>query len=190
MAKMRMFLRESSVGREPLAVAMSSVRLGERVVQIGVNDARVVRAIGEKVGLTGLSTIVVPNESAAARVRSALGEGLTVADIRIVPLDHLPFDQAVYDAVIVHNAEGLMTALEPAVRDRTVQEWLRVLRPGGRVIVLDPGSPTGLRALLGARGSHGSHDTLHTLQASGFTAVRVLGDRQGYRFIEGLKSSR
>jgi len=190
---MRMFLRKSSVGREPLAVSMSGVRLGERVVQIGVNDARVVRAIGEKVGLTGLSTIVVPNESAAARVRSALGEGLAVADVRIEPLDRLPFDEAVYDVAVVHNAEGLTTSLEPAVREGAVREWLRVLRTGGRVIVLDPGSPTGIRALLGggtSRGSHGSHDTLHTLQAAGFTAVRVLGDREGYRFIEGLKSSR
>jgi hypothetical protein len=32
---MRMFLRQSTVGREPLAIAMSGVRMGERLLQIG-----------------------------------------------------------------------------------------------------------------------------------------------------------
>jgi hypothetical protein len=31
---------------------------------------------------------------------------------------------------------------------------------------------------------------VEALQLAGFIAVRVLGDRQGYRFVEGLKSSR
>jgi SAM-dependent methyltransferase len=190
MAKMRMFLRESTVGREPLAVSMSSVRVGERVLQIGMNDPDIARAIGEKVGITGLSTVVVPNETAAACVRS--GEGLSAADIRIEPLDRLPFDQDAYDVAIIHNAEGLLMSLEPAVRDGAIREWRRVLRPGGRVIVLDPGTPTGIRALFGgrSRGSEASGQTVAALQAAGFGAVRVLGDRQGYRFIEGLKSSR
>ena len=191
MAKMRMFLRESPVGREPLAVSMSSVRLGERVVQIGVNDPAIVRALGEKVGLTGLSTIVVSNEAAAARVRSVLGAGLAAPDVRIEPLDRLPFDEATYDVAIVHNADGFVTSLEPSVREGAIREWRRVLRPGGRVIVLDPGAPTGIRALFGGTPKRGSQsDTLAALQAAGFATVRVLGDRQGYRFIEGLKSSR
>jgi SAM-dependent methyltransferase len=194
MAKMRMFLRESTVGREPLAVSMSGVRPGERVVQIGVSDAAIVRAIGEKVGLTGLSTIVVPNETEATRVRSAIGEGLAAADVRVEPLDRLPFDAAVYDVAIVHNADSSLTSLDPAIRNDAMREWQRVLRPGGRVIVLDPGAPTGLRALLGGGAKRASQTsgsgTVEALQLAGFIAVRVLGDRQGYRFVEGLKSSR
>ena len=149
------------------------------------------RAIGEKVGLTGLSTIVVPNEDAATRVRSAIGEGLAAADVRIEPLDGLPFDEAVYDVAIVHNGDGLLAALEPAVRDGAMRECRRVLRSGGRVIVLDRGTPTGLRALFGGRAKPAAGvDTVAALRAAGFDAVRVLGDRQGYRFIEGLKSGR
>ena len=188
-----MFLRQSTVGREPLAVSMTGVRVGERVMQIGVNDPAIVGAIGEKVGLTGLSTIVAPNETAAARVRSAIGDGLTMADVRIEPLDRLPFDEAAYDVAIVHNADGLLQSLDPAVRDGALRECRRVLRAGGRVIVLDPGSPTGIRALLAGGAKRGlpvRSDTVAALQTAGFSAVRVLGDRQGHRFIEGLKSSR
>ena len=39
-----MFLRQSTVGREPLAIAMSGVRMGERLLQIGM-DTPVVTAL-------------------------------------------------------------------------------------------------------------------------------------------------
>ena len=43
-----MFLRRSKHTRNPLAVAMSGVRLGERVLQVGVDDARLVGLIASK----------------------------------------------------------------------------------------------------------------------------------------------
>src|SRR5262245_17942282 len=74
MGKMRMFLRQSSVGREPLAVTMSAVRLGERALQIGLDDPKVAAAIAAKTGITGLATIVVSDEAAAGTAREAAGE--------------------------------------------------------------------------------------------------------------------
>src|SRR5262249_28899137 len=97
MAKMRLFLRESSVGREPLAGSMVSVRSGERVLQIGVTDPRIVHAIAGKAGITGLATVVVPNESAAQRIRDFVGEGSSSPDVRIEPFDRLPFEDGAYD---------------------------------------------------------------------------------------------
>jgi len=189
---MRMFLRESTVGREPLAVSMSSVRPGEHVLQIGVSDPRIVHAIAEKTGLTGLATIVVPNELAAARLRAVGGEGSVSAEPCIEPLDRLPFDDAVYDVAIVHNVEGLLAGLEAPIRERAMRECWRVLRPGGRVIALDPGKPTGVRAIFGGGGKHDAQyesagGTVAVLQTAGFAAVRILGDREGYRFIEGVR---
>jgi hypothetical protein len=52
-----MFLRQSSVGREPLAVAMSGVRMGERVLQIGMDTPAVTGLLGAKPGLSGESSI-------------------------------------------------------------------------------------------------------------------------------------
>ena len=191
MAKMRLFLRESNVGREPLAVSMSSVRSGERVLQIGVNDPRIVHAIAGKTGITGLATVVVPYESGAQRIREVVGEGSSSPDVRIEPLDRLPFADGAYDVAVIHNADGLLTSLDASVRHQSIREVLRVLRHGGRVIVLEAGKPTGMRALLGGP-KHGARSeaaggTVAALEAVGFVAVRVLGDREGYRFIEGLK---
>jgi hypothetical protein len=68
-----------------------------------------------------------------------------------------------------------------------------VLRTGGRILTLEAGSPTGLRGLLGgAAGTDAGYEaaggSAAALEAAGFRAVRALGDRQGYRFIEGLKT--
>jgi hypothetical protein len=52
-----MFLRKTRI--EPLPVTMSAVRMGERVLQIGVDDPAVASAIAGKAGLSG-NAIVKP----------------------------------------------------------------------------------------------------------------------------------
>ena len=191
MAKMRWFLRETTVGREPLAVSMTSVRAGERVLQVGVNDPAIVHAIANKVGITGLAVVVVPTDALADRVRGYTADDSSTAEVRIEPLDHLPFEDHAYDAVVIHNTEGLLPGLDADLRAQAVRDWLRVLRIGGRLIVLDPGKPSGFRGWLGG-GSRGQSrdaggDTISTLQSAGLGSVRVLSDRDGYRFIEGVR---
>jgi SAM-dependent methyltransferase len=188
MAKMRWFLRETTVGREPLVVSMTSVRPGERVLQIGVNDPAIVHAIANKTGLTGLAIVVVPNDVLADRVRGYSADDSSSAEVRIEPLERLPFEEGAYDAAIVHNTEGLLTGLAADLRQQALREWLRILRVGGRLIVLDPGTPTGVRGLFAGGGRRDAGDgTTSALQAAGFTSVRVLGDREGYRFVEAFR---
>jgi ubiquinone/menaquinone biosynthesis C-methylase UbiE len=190
---MRMFLRQSSVGREPLAVTMSAVRLGERALQIGLDDPKVAAAIAAKTGITGLATIVVFDEAAAGTAREAAGEAGALADVRVEPLGALPFGDAAYDVVVVHATSGLLGQMTEAQRGQILRECGRVLRPGGRLMALEAGTPTGLRGLFGGGPKRNaeyeaSGGTLGALKGAGFGAVRVLGDRQGYRFIEGLRS--
>jgi len=187
MAKMRWFLRETTIGREALAVSMTSVRAGERVLQIGVNDPAIAHAIANKTGITGLAIIVVPNDALADRMRGYSADDASTAEVRIEPLDHLPFEDHAYDAVVVHNTEGLLPGLDADFRERAVRDWLRVLRVGGRMIVLDRGKPTGVRGLLGGGSRPHAGETPSTLQSAGLGSVRVLGDREGYRFIEGFR---
>ena len=64
--------------------------------------------------------------------------------------------------------------------------------PGGRLVVIEagPADGGGLGGLLGRRRADPyveAGGAVPALEAAGFRPVRVLGEREGYRFIEGLK---
>src|SRR6185503_15245421 len=82
--EMRMFLRKSRVERDPLAVTMSGVRLGERALQIGEGDLRVMALIAARTGLTGKAVIAVLSEDSAGRVRRAIDDAGALAEIGVV----------------------------------------------------------------------------------------------------------
>jgi ubiquinone/menaquinone biosynthesis C-methylase UbiE len=195
MGKMRRFLRKSSVGSEPLAVTMSGVRPGERALQIGLDDAHVAALIAAKTGMTGQASLVVGDEPAAASARNAVAEAGGLGDVHVVSSLHpLPFADDAYDLVVVHTARGLLASLPRDSRERLLAECRRVLRAGGRLLALEAGAQSGLRSLFGGAKVDGAYETAGgtaaALEAAGFRPVRSLGDRQGYRFIEGLKAQR
>jgi ubiquinone/menaquinone biosynthesis C-methylase UbiE len=193
MGKMRRFLRKSSVGSEPLAVTMSGVKLGERALQVGLDDAGIAASIAAKTGMTGQASLVVADEAAAAAARNAVADTGGLGDVVVVASLHpLPFADQAYDLVVVHSARGLLSSLPREAREKLLAECRRVLRAGGRLIALEAGTQTGLRALLGGvkpdPGYEAAGGTTAALEAAGFRPVRLLGDRQGYKFIEGLRA--
>jgi ubiquinone/menaquinone biosynthesis C-methylase UbiE len=185
-----MFLRKTRLAREPLAVTMSGVRLGERALQIGGGDTRCVALIAAKSGLTGTAAIVVPDEGIAVRIRRAVADVGALVDLRVVSEGMLPFDDAAFDAIVVHDTSH--TILDSGTRGRWLHECRRLLRSGGRIVTIEPGAQVGLRALFSGGSQSAAMaaggDTITTLRSAGFAAVRVLGDREGLRFIEGRKT--
>jgi len=182
---MRLFLRQSTVGREPLAIAMSGVRMGERVLQVGMDTPLVTSLLAARPGLSGESTIVLADETRAAEARRAVTESGALVNVAVHPFDALPFERGSFDLVVVHNRDGrLLTA---STASKVLSELRRVLRSGGRVVVINQGTPSGLIAVFRSRPDRGHADqTLRALQVSGFRSSRVIGDRDGYSFIEGL----
>jgi ubiquinone/menaquinone biosynthesis C-methylase UbiE len=185
---MRMFLRQSTVGREPLAIAMSGVRMGERLLQIGIDTPLVTSLLAAKPGLSGESSIVVADEATAARARKAVSETGALVTVAVHALDALPFHDDAFDIVAFHNRTGQLASHLDGPDLRALEESRRVLRSGGRVVVLEKGAPSGLTAIFQPRSEQGRPETtIRALEAAGFRAVRMLGDRDGYRFVEGLK---
>ena len=78
-----MFLRQSTVGREPLAIAMSGVRMGERLLQIGMDTPVVTGLLAAKPGLSGESSIVVVDEATATQVRRAISETGALVNVAV-----------------------------------------------------------------------------------------------------------
>jgi len=177
------FLRKSTLERLP--VVMSGVRMGERALQIGVDDSTLVGAIAAKVGLSGHAAVVVADERHAEKARAAAAGAGALADVQVTPLDALPFADNAFDVVVVH-AGGVKSALGGASGVAVLRDALRVLRGGGRVVIIE-GSGAGLMAKLRASAHADTAAMLGALDAAGFKATRLLAEREGYRFLEGLK---
>jgi ubiquinone/menaquinone biosynthesis C-methylase UbiE len=190
---MRRFLRKSNVEREPLPVTMTGVRMGERVLQIGLADARLTSMLAAKPGLSGHAALVVADDATADRARAVAAEAGLLVDVHVAPMHALPIPDHSFDVVIVHDAAGVLGPLAAPARTQAMADSARVLRGGGRLIALEAGTATGIRALLHRTpppdpAYEASGGTAAVLQTAGFRAVRVLADRDGYRFIEGLKT--
>jgi ubiquinone/menaquinone biosynthesis C-methylase UbiE len=184
-----MFLRKTK-RREPVPITMTGVRMGERVLQIGVDDATVAGAIAAKAGLSGSAAAIV-EEQDAGRVKTAAAKAGVLMEIETAPLDRMPFADGAFDVVIVHSANGRLDALDATLRRAALAECHRVLRPGGRIVTIESGTRRGVAALLHrpyANAEYASSGgTVAALERAGFQPVRIVGDVEALRFTEGLR---
>ena len=58
----------------PLVVGMTSVKMGDRLVQIGCAHGGRLGAVAAKVGLSGRAAAIVPDQSSAARARKGAAD--------------------------------------------------------------------------------------------------------------------
>jgi len=184
------WFRKSSL--EPLAVSMSGIKLGDRLLVIGCDDTALIAALAGKAGLTGRACMVCA--SAEQRIRAAKvveGDGALVESFDAQPTK-LPFEQASFDVAVIRN---LLPSLDPGSRSVTVAEVRRVIRPGGRCIVIDDAPRGGIARLIGGgRGDAGYGQYVQAgggaglLQGAGFRGVRTLAEREALVFVEGVKA--
>jgi SAM-dependent methyltransferase len=182
-------------GEDPhlLAVSMTSVKLGDRVAFVGCpegDSAGRLAAIAAKVGLSGRAAAAVPDSAAEARVNKAAAHAGVLVDTGISAVTSLPFGDGEFDLAVVDDTGALLELLSEDDRATVAREVARSLRPGGRVVVLGGGEPTGLTRLMSKTPASplvvsGAVNTL--LEANGFGIVRTLAEREGLVFVEGLK---
>jgi SAM-dependent methyltransferase len=176
-------------GSDPqlLVVGMVGVKLGERFAQVGCAHGGRLGAVAAKVGLSGRAVAIVPDEASAARARKGAAEAGVLVEVELAGPTKLPLDQESVDLVVIDDADGLLSSLPATDRNAAVLEVLRVLRPGGRVMIIANGGRQGFGALLARAPSAPSIDGVPALQAGGFKSVRTLAERDGLRFVEGIK---
>lgn len=122
-----------------LSIELSGVREGQRVLDVagGTGDlaARFSRAVGPS-GRVVLSDI---NEAMLSTGRDKLHDNGICANVDYVLADAemLPFADASFDCITI--AFGLRNVTR---KERALQSMLRVLRPGGRLLVLEFSRPT------------------------------------------------
>ena len=184
-----MFLKKS----DPylLIVGMTGVKMGDRFVQIGCANGARMAAVAAKVGLSGRAAVIAPDESSAARARKAAENAGALVEVEVAPPTRLPVEDAAFDLAVVDDTGGLFGTMRPEDRVASIRELVRVLRPGGRALVIGAVPRGGLGAVL-SRTQHGppfvaSGEATLALEADGFKSARMLAEREGLVFVEGIK---
>jgi SAM-dependent methyltransferase len=108
-------------------------------------------------------------------------------EVQIAPPTHLPLADGAFDLVVLDETGGLLSAMREEDRAATLREALRILRGGGRIMVIASGRPSGLRGMLSPAPAGEPLDLTPALRAGGFGSVRKLAEREGLIFVEGIK---
>jgi SAM-dependent methyltransferase len=184
-----MFLKKDDPYR--LIVGMTGVKMGETFVQVGCAHGGRLAAVAGRVGLSGRAVVVAPDASSAARARKGAEDAGVLVEVEVALPTRLPLADGAFDLAVVDDTAGLFGTMRPEDRVAAVRELARVLRQGGRVLVVGAVPRGGLGAVL-SRTRHGppfvaSGDAIKSLEADGFRPVRTLAEREGLVFVEGIK---
>jgi ubiquinone/menaquinone biosynthesis C-methylase UbiE len=187
---------------EPLAVTMAAVKLGNRLLAVGVRDPGYIAVLAGKAGLTGTACVIDADEAAAKKAAASIEAAGALADVTHAPWGMWPYDEGSFDVAVIPDLLATLTSYE---RSQCVSEVLRVLRPGGRALVIEPAPRGGFGALLSgwggspttgvsrtARGSRtegGYEGPVKALRDGGFAAVRLLSEVDGVLYAEGIKKA-
>jgi SAM-dependent methyltransferase len=167
--------------QEPMIVAMTGVRLGQRLLIVAERDPSIPQELGAKVGLTGRILALGADESGASRLESHAQRNGVLIETAVLALP-LPAEDDGFDAAIVderHARDGRFSLAA------LVADLHRVLRPGGRVIVLRPAGGRWFEGLFGWQPEAPDvSPVVQALSAAGFHNPRAVGARQGVAFVE------
>ena len=121
------------------ATGLLNVRAGQSVLDLAGGTGDLARLIASDVGPAGKVVVADINEAMIERGRRRLADAGVVGNVEFVLADaqSLPFPDCSFDAVVI--AFGLRNVTD---KDAALSEMHRVLRPGGRAVVLEFSKPT------------------------------------------------
>jgi len=170
---------------------MAAIRLGERLLQAGPGNPKLFAKLAGKAGLSGRACVVVDSPEASGLLEAAAAAEGVLVEVLVAEQPSWPLDEASFDVgVLDGNALLRGNAAERAGR---LAEVRRVVRPGGRVLIIRT-VPLGLAGRLGFAPSHAEPSVeastlLEALGSAGFRPARLLAEREGMTFLEGFRPS-
>jgi demethylmenaquinone methyltransferase / 2-methoxy-6-polyprenyl-1,4-benzoquinol methylase len=114
------------------AIAVARPRPGERVLDVAAGSGDLAAALAKRVGAEGQVWVTDVNHKMLERGRDRLLDEGALAPAVQCDAERLPFPAAYFDCVSVGFGLRNMTH-----KERALAEMARVLKPGGRVIVLE-----------------------------------------------------
>ena len=149
---------------------------GERVLDVGCGTGTLAIAARERLGPDGEVHGVDPSPEMIEHAREkARRAGLTV-DFQVGVIEELPFEKGSFDAV---TSTLMFHHLDQDLRLRGLAEVRRVLRPGGRLLVVDMQPGTGLFGRLRDHLAHGERIMLTPTEVAAMMEEAGLEARAG-----------
>ena len=114
------------------AIAVARARPGDRVLDVAGGTGDLARAFASRVGAGGVVVLSDINESMLRQGRDRLLDDGVIVPSLLCDAESLPFAGATFDLVSV--AFGLRNMTH---KEKALAEMARVLKPGGRLLVLE-----------------------------------------------------
>jgi ubiquinone/menaquinone biosynthesis C-methylase UbiE len=165
-------------------VALAHIQPGEAILEVGCGTGDVALAASPYAGPTGLVAGIdaAPEMIAVARAKAA--SAARAVDFQVGLIEALAYPDDTFDVAL---SSLMMHHLPEDLKRQGLAELARVLKPGGRLLIVDVKRPTGwlghVIATLMLHGGlqHGVQDLPAMLSAAGFTRIEA-GDT-GFRTL-------
>lgn len=157
--------------RERIAT-IARVSPGETVLDVGCGTGSLAVVVKRRVGTTGSVRGIDASPEMIERARAKAASARVRVAFDVGRADSLPLPDASVNVVL---GTLMMHHLPPLARERFAAEIRRVLRPGGRVLIVDFEAPSRRRGGLIARfHRHGGVPLTHIVEILGSAGMRVL----------------
>ena len=174
------YMRKITLGREQalrqMTVSLAQVKPGDCILEVGCGTGTLTLAAKRQAGPSGkaFGIDVIPGMIELSQRKAAqANEDIT---FQLGSIDDIPFSENLFDVVM---CSFMIFHMSEDTRRKGIAEIYRVLKPKGRLLVLDLALPTQplpraiAQMLLGGMLQHDLRELLPLMEASGFSDVEI-----------------
>jgi ubiquinone/menaquinone biosynthesis C-methylase UbiE len=153
-------------------ITLAGLHPGDQVLDVGCGTGTLALEVAPRVGIAGRVAGIDPSPEQIARARAKAARRHVPIQFQVGVIEQLAFPDQSFDVVL---STLMMHHLPASLKRQGLAEIARVLRPGGRLVIVDftrKQERHGLAARIHAGGS-GLHDLVALVQEASFENVET-----------------